>query len=145
MKKKSLAIIISIILLGILLFVLYYLNTNNRVETYNITLNDGEEIELQYGEKYLENGYIAVNSNNQDVTEKVTIIGSVDENNPGEYQLKYRNIIKERTVIVKEKNKNEESIQFELKGKKEISILKGTKSQEEGYIARSKENTIKTK
>ena len=73
----------------------------------NFTLEGNSLIVLEQGNEYVEPGYKAIDSNDGDITDKVTITGSVDVNTPGTYVLTYK--IKnstnqektlERTIII---------------------------------------------
>lgn len=73
----------------------------------NFTLEGNSLIVLEQGNEYIEPGYKAIDSNDGDITNKVTITGSVDVNTPGTYVLTYK--IKnstnqektlERTIII---------------------------------------------
>lgn len=73
----------------------------------NFTLEGNSLIVLEQGNEYVEPGYKAIDSNDGDITNKVTITGSVDVNTPGTYVLTYK--IKnstnqektlERTIII---------------------------------------------
>ena len=78
-------------------------------DTVSLELNGDTMIVLEQGEKYFESGFKAVSKVDGDITDKVIIKGSVDENNPGTYILTYEIVdssgkddLKTRTVIVKE-------------------------------------------
>lgn len=73
----------------------------------NFTLEGNSLIVLEQGNEYIEPGYKAIDSNDGDITDKVTIDGFVDVNTPGTYVLTYK--IKnstnqektlERTIII---------------------------------------------
>ena len=73
----------------------------------NFTLEGNSLIVLEQGNEYIEPGYKAIDSNDGDITDKVTVTGSVDVNIPGTYVLTYK--IKnstnqektlERTIII---------------------------------------------
>ena len=73
----------------------------------NFALEGNSLIVLEQGNEYIEPGYKAIDSNDGDITNKVTITGSVDVNTPGTYVLTYK--IKnstnqektlERTIII---------------------------------------------
>ncbi len=54
-----------------------------------ITLLGGERITLQYGAEYEEPGYVAVDDVDGDITDRVSISGTVDTQVPGSYELRY--------------------------------------------------------
>lgn len=77
-----------------------------------LTLKGDAKVTITEGNKWKEPGYLASDNVDGDLTEQVTVSGSVDYNKPGTYKLtyevkdKYQNSVKaERTVTVKAKPK----------------------------------------
>ena len=77
-----------------------------------IKLNGNEKIIVIKGEKYTEQGCIAIDNYDGDITDKVEVSSNVDSNKVGEYKVVYsitdtsgNTSSKERTVIVKNPNK----------------------------------------
>lgn len=73
--------------------------------TSEITLNGDEIIYLYKNEEYIEPGYSAIDSKQNDLTNKVIVTNNIDITKAGEYTVNYKltdDNIKTRTVIVKE-------------------------------------------
>lgn len=71
-----------------------------------IELYGPSTIELKINEKYIEKGYKAIDEYDGDITEKVKIIGEIDNNKPGQYILTYK---------VKDTSNNETQINRTIK------------------------------
>ncbi len=71
--------------------------------TINIELIGDEEVEIKQGEKYNEPGVKAIDSNGNDVSDKITIENNVNIDKKGEYRViySYGKSIAIRRVIVK--------------------------------------------
>lgn len=103
-----------------------------------IVLNGGTEVELEVGSNYTELGFTATDDCEGDITQKVTVDGTVDGQKCGEYTLTYKvtdsygNSAKvNRKVIVKDMKAPE----LTLKGDNSIYILIGGNFSEPGYTA----------
>ena len=103
-----------------------------------ITLNGKAEVELELGKEYVELGYVAVDDCDGDITQNVTVEGTVNWQVCGEYTLTYKavdsygNVAKvNRTVIVKDMTPPE----LKLKGDNSVYILLGKDFSEPGYTA----------
>lgn len=92
-KKIYLIIIISIILLGGIIFFIYKF-TSQRTKTSNtypkIELIGDKIIYLPLGEAYIEPGYTATDEKDGDITSKVEINKNIDTNHIGTYEIKYK-------------------------------------------------------
>lgn len=146
-NKKILIIVGVLLLISIILIIV---NKNIKKESVNskdgltIRLLGESTITVYTNEDFLDPGYVATDRKDGDLTKKVQIIGILDINTPGKYDRFYvvensRGTIVEvkRTIIVKEKNKNNNklSFNFSLKGSTEIELQKGTIFSEPGFVA----------
>ncbi len=130
--KKTLKIIITLIIV-VIMFTLSCMFIKMFVPV--LTINKGN-IELDYKEKYKEYGaklYI----NRKDYSKRIKIVGKVNSKKLGKYIVKYIykdklfNIVRKRTVIVKDKTKPA----IVLTGVKDTYICPNSKYSEEGYKA----------
>jgi len=89
-----------------------------------ITLNGEKEIMLDYGSKYNEPGFKAIDNYDGDITNKVEVKNDVNIKKSGTYKVSYKvkdssgnSVKEERIVIVKEKNSsvNKEEPKIEVK------------------------------
>ena len=99
-----------IIILGIIIFlitIIIFIFQKKEITNYYLILNGEENITLYQGIDYIEPGYNAHNSKNEDLTNEVIIKSTLDTNKIGEYQITYTigNIIKTRTITIVEKPK----------------------------------------
>lgn len=131
LKKKTLSIIGIFLLSLLLLFSLFYI-----FFVPKITLEEGKNIKLEYGEKYKEPGYSAKYLGDN-ITDKVWVEGKVDDSKVGTYHIKYK-VRKNKITITKER------IVEVVDTVKPVITLTGEKSQnlcpnleyiEEGYTA----------
>ena len=86
MNKNKKIIIIVVILISITLLFLWF---NNKRKEITFQLINEEEIDIEYGEEYLDPGFIALNGLNKDISNKVTINGTVDVNKIDTYEIQY--------------------------------------------------------
>ena len=103
-----------------------------------LTLNGEKEVELELGKEYVDLGYTASDDCDGDITQNVTVEGTVDVQTCGEYKLTYKvvdsygNVAKaNRKVIVKDMVAPE----LTLKGDSSIYLLAGKKFSDPGYTA----------
>ena len=89
-----------------------YVTVAQKIDTTNIRLSGDINMYLELGEKFIEPGYEAYDSQGKNITSKVKVSGSVNTNKLGIYQLTYSiknssniNITKTRTIVVVEKGK----------------------------------------
>lgn len=74
-------------------------------ESPNIILKGQKELTIKIGEVYIEQGYVATDNIDGDITSKVKVIGSVDNKKVGQYTLVYNvldkagNISEEKRII----------------------------------------------
>ena len=104
--NKYKMIIIGVVLVILLIILMCFLFMNRKVTNYLI-LNGEENITLYQGTNYIEPGYNAYNSKDEDLNSKVIIRSTLDINNIGEYEITYTvgDITKTRIITVIEKPK----------------------------------------
>ena len=80
-------------------------------ETTNIYLKGNDSITLLVGDKYEDQGYVAIDTIDGDITDKVKIINNLDTSKPGIYDIIYSvvnskgiNTTTKRTISVQEDN-----------------------------------------
>jgi len=145
--KKIIKIsLIIVVILGVIALILFL--TRDKVEKSepSIKIVGDETIVLKLGEPYLEPGYFAVDSEDGDLTDEVTIIGEVDSSKAGIYSLKYkvfdtdRNRAEVYRNVIIESEKTD--FDFKLNGKEFVFITPNADYVEEGYEAKIGEENI---
>ena len=103
--KYKKIIIVSIVIL-VLLIVMVLLFSNRKVTKY-LDLSGEEIVTIYIGSDYIEPGYSAYNSKDEDLKSKVTIESNLNNKETGEYEIIYTlgDITKRRTIKVIEKPK----------------------------------------
>ena len=107
-KKYKYYLIFGIIfIIGIIMLIIGIKSRNNvdivdNYTLYYIKLMGDNKITIYQGEEYIEPGYRGYDDNNNDLTNKVSVINNIDNNVVGVYQVIYslNDIVKERTVEV---------------------------------------------
>lgn len=134
-KYKPLIFIIGgLIILFIIIFVMFALTRKDPVITYSIELLGKKEITITLGNDYIESGYTAVDSNNNDVTGDVEVYSNLQINQIGNYQITYKikdTEVKRLIKIVEPTN----NTYIYLKGEKNIYLKLGEKYVEPGFVA----------
>lgn len=103
-----------------------------------ITLKGDKEIEIPYGETYIEDGYEAIDNLDGDLTEQVKVTSNIDDSKLGSYEIIY-----EVTDLEGNKGKTKRIIHIidntaptiTLKGSNTVYIEIGNQYQEPGYEA----------
>ena len=118
--------------------------TVERVIVYNdivapvITLNGNADINVSIGNEYIEEGYVALDDCDGDITDKVITEGNVDTTIPGSYKIEYKvqdsygntcSVIRNISVA------DYEPPTITLKGSKKEYIKVGTEYTEKGFEA----------
>ncbi|MBP5407730.1 MAG: DUF5011 domain-containing protein, partial [Bacilli bacterium] len=138
-SDKKIIMIAGIIALILVIIVLILFTTKKKPEkAYPVIKLVGEEtIILDVDAQYKELGYFALDQEDGDITDKVTIVGEVDTSKPGIYQIKYKVLDNDlmktelyRNVIVKSK-KND--FDFTINGSEIVFINPNAEFVEEGY------------
>lgn len=137
LTKIGKIVVISFLLITLFLSLYGFINYMRRVNTYRILLNGNKVITLYEGGNYKDEGVIAYNYKNKDVTKKVKIVDNIDYDKVGTYEIKYyvnslwkRNAIKRTINIV---GNPIDDIDFILNGKEDIVLSLGKKYEEQGY------------
>ena len=104
LNKYKLIIIIALILIFVIVFILLF---SNRKVTNYLDLEGEEYITIYQNEDYIEPGYDAYNSKNQQLNSQVEVLTNIDTSKVGEYEITYSlgEITKTRKVKVIEKPK----------------------------------------
>lgn len=134
-KYKPLIIIIgAVLVLFIIIFVVFSLTRKDPVVTYNINLVGDNNVTITLGNDYIESGYSAFDSNNNDLTQEVEVSSNLRINEVGIYEITYK--IKDtkviRTINIVEPTND---TYIYLKGEKNIYLKVGGKYVEPGYVA----------
>ena len=106
-KYKYYLIFGIIFIIGIIMLIIGIKSRNNvdivdNYTLYYIKLMGDNKITIYQGEEYIEPGYRGYDDNNNDLTNKVSVINNIDNNVVGVYQVIYslKDIVKEREVEV---------------------------------------------
>lgn len=134
-KFKPLIVIIgAVLVLFIIVFVAFSLTRKDPVVTYSINLQGDSTITLTLGNDYIEAGYNAFDSNNNDLTNEVEVSSNLRINEVGIYEITYK--LKDtqtiRTINIVEPTND---TYIYLKGEKNIYLKVGGKYTELGYVA----------
>lgn len=136
---KRLSILVLVLIL-LVVAVIFGVNTYSKYEAeqnkITMQLNGQEEIKLEYGKEYNDEGATAIYKET-DISYAIEVANNIDINKIGQYEVKYSvkvgkwtNEIK-RKIIVEDKK-----IPFlELKGSKDMFVKLGTEYKEPGYTA----------
>ena len=135
LSSKYFKYVLVVLFLIILIFLVNILFFNNKGTTYVIRLTGDKNINILLGEEYVEPGYIAFDNKNNNVTDQVRIVNTINTSQVGDYEVVYiiGNKIVRRNVSVIENIDGSTSIY--LKGDKVKYIEVGKKYEESGYIA----------
>ena len=103
-----------------------------------ITLNGDNEIKVNIGDIYTEEGYVAVDDCDGDITERVAVEGTVDTATPGNYLIEYK--VKDSYGNVATVSRNISVADFKapvisLNGEKKLYIKVGSEYAEAGFKA----------
>ena len=103
LNKYKLFILITIIAIILIILIIFF-SINKKINNYLILSGD-ENITLYQGTYYIEPGYNAYDSKNNDLTNEVTIKSNLDTNKIGKYKITYTigDITQTRTITVIEK------------------------------------------
>lgn len=112
------------------------ISSNNKKQEVEFNLKGMSTMVLYIGQEYQEPGYEAFDENGKDISKKVEVIGQVNNDVAGIYEINYRlnygktTSVKKRTVTVVDKS---EPV-FILLGESDINIKKGSEYLEPGYF-----------
>lgn len=139
-SKKVVKILIILVVVVILFFVVFYFvtaskrNGSSSYETnYFLSLNGNEEVIVYKNSTYLDSGFSAYDSEGNEYNEEVSILGEVDTNIVGEYEIIYsfRGVEKIRKVNVVANT--EHFTYLILSGDSKINLKVGEEYKEPGY------------
>ena len=91
----------KIFIISILFVILILILHNNKTVPAKLILYGDKIINLEYGEKYKEPGYKALNEKNKDVTKSVKRDGNVDSDKEGTYKLTYYFLNNKKEKVLK--------------------------------------------
>ena len=132
-KKIFFIDIIVIILLILILFIF----SNRKLESYLI-LNGEEIVTIYQGSDYIEPGYNAYNSHDEDLTNNVVIESNLSNNVIGGYEITYKigNVTKVRYVNVISRPSDYVFIHLtSVNNSVDVYLQKGEQYKEPGYMA----------
>lgn len=131
-KKKYLPVIFLSVLLVIVLLIYVFNNSKGEIKFY---LLGEKKVIINIGDTYQDDGFIAINSKGNDLSEYVNIKDYVNNKQVGTYAIKYTfskdNITKEIVRII-EVVSSETGYNLALNGSGEIKIIQGNEYQELG-------------
>ena len=129
--------IILVFLIVIILIIIVFTSFLNKKTTNFLVLNGEEIITIYEGTDYIEPGYIAYNSKDEDLNKDVKIDSNLDTKMIGEYEIIYTlgDIVKNRKVIVVEKPQIHTFIRLNaINNNINIYLKIGEEYKEPGYI-----------
>lgn len=135
MNKKKIKIILMIIFITIIMIIFIINRLTNK---YYLELM-GNDITISLGEKYIEPGYKAYDSNGKDLKEKVVVESNINIDKIGEYTISYQLNNKKiyRKVYVINKNilnEDKTNLILNLIGDETIYIPKNEEYKEQGVV-----------
>lgn len=134
-KYKPLILIIGgLIVLFVIIFVMFSLTRKDPVITYNLELLGSYEMTITLGNDYIEPGFSATDSNNNDVTREVEVNSNLQISKIGNYQITYKIKDTEIKRIIKIVAPTNDTYIY-LKGEKNIYLKLGEKYVEPGFVA----------
>lgn len=139
-------IFLGAIILEIIILIMMYFG---RSSTINYLVLSGDDvINIYKGTSYIETGYDAYNTDNENLNDKVIVNSTLNANKVGEYEIVYKlgNITKIRKVNVVEKPDNYTRIGLKMvNNKSDISLNVGDKYVEPGYEVSDKNLNAKVR
>ena len=123
-------------LMVIVMIVLFLLVGNKNSDISYLVLNGDDVITIYQGSDYIEPGYRAYNSKNEDLTNGVKIDSNLNVKLVGEYEISYKigNVVKNRKIVVIEKPKVYTFIKLNVVDNKiDVYLKKGEEYKEPGY------------
>ncbi len=143
-EKKPLGkLLTTISLIAVVILILFLGNNyiNKKINKkpqgeFIFKLKGTSSMVLYVGQEYIEPGFEAKNEYGNDLSNKVKVLGTVNTNEPGIYEITYKmnlgntTLLKSRTITVLDKTE----IIFTLIGEEEVTIQKGKKYYDDGYV-----------
>jgi hypothetical protein len=133
MKNKKNLIIILIVLVAIVGIVLFL-----KYKKYDVTfvLNGKDKITIEYGETFIDPGFVAKNGFGKDLSENVKVTGIVNSFISDDYEivyeLTYDDVTENITRIVTVNKVDINKLNIVLNGEETVYLLKDTEYKEEG-------------
>ena len=127
-------IFLGAIVLEIIILIMIYFGSSSTINY--LVLSGDDVINIYKGTSYIETGFDAYNSDNEDLSDKVIVDSKLDANKVGEYEILYKlgDIVKIRKVNVVEKPDNYTKIGLKMVNNKvDVSLKVGQKYNEPGY------------
>ena len=141
-KKNTIIIVMLVVLIAIVIFI-YFSDTKGEI-TFSLIGTDNMVVD--YGSKFTDPGFIAMDGHGNDITSNVVVNGTIDTLKSGAYKITYELNLDEETryltrvVMVKDISIND--LQLMLNGDESIYIIKGGKYEDEGaYVLNTINNT----
>ena len=137
--KKYKFIFLGAIVLEIIILIMIYFGSNNTINY--LVLSGDDVVNIYKGTSYIETGYMAYNSDNEDLNNMVVIESTLDANKIGEYEILYKlgDIVRVRKINVVEKPDNYTRIGLKkLNDKVDVSLKVGQTYNEPGYEVSNK-------
>lgn len=136
--KQIFIIKIIITILSIVTVALIYCQFSIERNSIEFSLSGDEKIILEYGEKYEEEGFIA-NFNGEDVSDRVKITSTLNDEKVGEYEIKYNLKIKylniDKTLIRKIVIQDTQKPELKINSDKNITLYLEDKFDLPSYTA----------
>jgi len=105
-NNKVVLCIILFVIIFIICFLIFFNNKN--YENFKLNLIGEDIVTIYQGDDYIEPGYKAFNSKNENFNDKVKVNSNLNVKLVGEYEISYKigNIVKTRKIIVVEKTQD---------------------------------------
>jgi len=145
-KKKKLIFskkwVILIVIIGLIILFVGYLFFNRAKTEYFLKLNGLSDIVVYQYDVYVDSGYMAYDNKGNNYNDDVIVVGEVNTEITGEYQIKYqyrdKEIIRTVTVLPIE----DETIFLILNGEMTLFLNVGDDYKEPGYIVLDSANKV---
>ena len=137
--KKYKFIFLGAIVLEIIILIMIYFGSINTINY--LVLSGDDVVNIYKGTSYIETGYMAYNSDNEDLNNMVVVESTLDANKIGEYEILYKlgDIVRVRKINVVEKPDNYTRIGLKMVNDKvDVSLKVGQTYNEPGYEVSNK-------
>lgn len=127
------------IVLEIIILIMIYFGSSNPINY--LVLSGDDVVNIYKGTSYIETGYMAYNSDNEDLNDRVVVESSLDTNKVGEYEILYKlgDIVRVRKINVVEKPDNYTRIGLKMVNDKvDVNLKVGENYNEPGYEVSNK-------
>jgi len=137
--QKYKFLFIGAIVLEIIILIMIYFGSNNTINY--LVLSGDDVVNIYKGTSYIETGYTAYNSDNEDLNNMVVIESTLDTDKIGEYEILYKlgDIVRLRKINVVEKPDNYTRIGLKMVNDKvDVNLKVGETYNEPGYEVSNK-------